>query len=349
MKKKTIFLLITIFSLCAFISPVYAADRTDRSSEYSSCMDIKSSSTCTSSIVAGHNCIWRQRACYVGSATNNGSSSDNKSSDNKSSDNQNKEEKKDTVATPEDNGRVGENFCSEEEVVTALKALGIFIMIAKFAIPMIIIALGTWDLVKAITAGTEDTLKKQITSLIVRAVVGLAVLFAPTIANAILSGLNQYNVISDDINECQNCLLNPLTEGKCAGSDNNKTVDAGDLNYDKSVDAGDLNYNKSADAGDLNYNKSADAGDLNYNKNADAGDLNYNKNAEAGDLNYNKSASGDLNYNKDASAGDLNNNKNVSTGETNNNKNVNVGETQQPSNVVQTGKTTNPTNRVNSN
>ena len=233
-------------------------------------------------------------------------------------------------------GNVGENFCSEEEVVTALKALGVFLMIAKFAIPMIVIALGTWDLVKVITAGTEDSLKKQFISLGVRIIVGLAVLFAPTLANAVLSGLNQYNLISDEINECQNCLLNPLTEGKCADSSGKKNVNADQLTNDKSVDAGDLNYNKSADAGDLNYNK-----------NASADDLNNKKDVNAGDLNYKKDASGNLDYNKNASADDLNHNNNVTTGETNNNKNVNVGETQQPSNTVVTEKTTNPTNVVN--
>ena len=110
---------------------------------------------------------------------------------------------------------VGDNVCGEERVTKALRALGIFILIAKFAIPIIIIVKGTLDLVNTVTKGTSDSLKKEFTSLGFRVVIGLFIMFAPTILKASISGLSYYKVISKEAEACQKCLFDPFGEGNC--------------------------------------------------------------------------------------------------------------------------------------
>ena len=112
---------------------------------------------------------------------------------------------------------IGDNFCSEEKVVKTLKALGNILTIAKLVIPILIIIMGTWDFFKAVTGADESgkTLKKKTTTLLYRIGAGVFIFFIPTLTNAFFNGLVYYKVISDDVNQCQNCLLNPNDPRYC--------------------------------------------------------------------------------------------------------------------------------------
>ena len=228
---------------------------------------------------------------------------------------------------------IGDKFCEEEEVMTALKALGVFIIIAKFAIPMIIIIMGVMDMVKTVNDGTPDSLKTQAKIFGKRVVLGLAIMFGPTIFNAFLSGLNQYQVISDDINQCQNCLLDPFAEGKCSKQGNTNDVDAPPLENDKTASADELNNDKSASADELNDKKSATADDLDNDKTA-SGDLGDQKKSASGDLgDQNKSAKGNLgDQGKNANVGNIGSDQSASTGDIGTDQSADVGHTNNPRN-----------------
>lgn len=172
---------------------------------------------------------------------------------------------------------VGDSFCAEKRTVTALKALGVFIIIARLAVPILIIVFGSKDFISAILNGTTDELKKDAKKLGQRVVVGLFVFFAPTIANAFFNGLNRYKVISDQVNQCQNCLLNPFNEAFCVvGGDatgstdaNKKSVDASKIETTRNsnVDASKIDANTpGVDAGKIDANTpSVDAGKIDAN------------------------------------------------------------------------------------
>lgn len=198
---------------------------------------------------------------------------------------------------------IGDQFCGQEEVVKAIKVIGILIILAKFAVPIIIIFIGTIDLSKVVVSGKEDVIKKQFRTLGWRVVLGLLIMFSPTLINAILSGLAYYQVISEDINRCQNCLLNPLGAGNCqtnaegggntAGA-SDKTVDYTNINTDNpegsNAEAGKLNPNAdTVEAGKLNpNNETVDAGKINPNNSTvTASEINTNKDVNAGDTNSN--------------------------------------------------------------
>ena len=90
-----------------------------------------------------------------------------------------------------------------------------FIILARLAVPILIIIFGSKDFIDAVMTGKTDTLKQDAMKLGWRVIVGLFIFFIPTIANAFLNGLSYYRVISDDINQCQNCLLSPFNENYC--------------------------------------------------------------------------------------------------------------------------------------
>jgi hypothetical protein len=139
---------------------------------------------------------------------------------------------------------VGDKFCGEPRVVQALKALGVIIVIARFLVPIIVIVIGSKDFVSAVLSGESSTLRTSAKKLGLRVVIGLFVFFIPALAHAFLSGLSHYNLISDDINQCQNCLLDPFNEAYCivdgdaAGSTPNRNnVDSQNVDTTRNANA----------------------------------------------------------------------------------------------------------------
>ena len=110
---------------------------------------------------------------------------------------------------------IGDKFCREKNTVNALKSIGRVIMVAKFAIPIIIMIRAIIDFFLAVVEGEPSYLKKKAISLVYRFISGVFIFFIPTLTNAAFNGLSYYNVISDDIDECQSCLLNPTNPDYC--------------------------------------------------------------------------------------------------------------------------------------
>ena len=104
---------------------------------------------------------------------------------------------------------IGQNFCSQEDVINVMRVMGYFIFIAKIAIPFIIILFGTFDMYKAVTGGDEKSMSSSAKKLGIRMLIGFSVFLLPTILHLILSTLNDYEAISDDANICLTCLLKP--------------------------------------------------------------------------------------------------------------------------------------------
>ena len=106
-------------------------------------------------------------------------------------------------------GHIGENFCTQKEVMDALRVTGYFLFIARIFIPFIVIFLGTFDMFKAVTGGDEKSMVTSGKKLGIRALIGLSIFLVPSIIHIVLSTLNDYNAISDEANVCQTCLLKP--------------------------------------------------------------------------------------------------------------------------------------------
>lgn len=91
-------------------------------------------------------------------------------------------------------------FCSKTKALWGL--IGTALTILKIVVPIILVVLGSIDLLKAVTSDDKDMIKKQGLVLGKRALAGIIIFFIPTIIEGILSMLS---ATSDAINQAGDC------------------------------------------------------------------------------------------------------------------------------------------------
>lgn len=108
---------------------------------------------------------------------------------------------------------VAENPCDENSIKTVMRLFGYVLLIARVAVPLIIIGLGTFDLAKSVIDKDEKSLTKQIKQLGIRILAGLIVFFVPNIVAVVFSMSDKLNIIeTGQYKTCADCLLKP---GNC--------------------------------------------------------------------------------------------------------------------------------------
>lgn len=113
---------------------------------------------------------------------------------------------------------VAENPCDENSIKTVMRLFGYVLLIARVAVPLIIIGLGTFDLAKSVIDKDEKSLTKQIKQLGIRILAGLLVFFVPNIVAVVFSMSDKLNIIeTGQYKTCADCLLKP---GNCGVNDN---------------------------------------------------------------------------------------------------------------------------------
>lgn len=105
---------------------------------------------------------------------------------------------------------IGDNVCSETGVLKALRFVGYMITIARYFVPLIIIGWGTLDLYKAVTGGSSDSFTKQIKGLGYRVLIGLFIVFVPTLLHMILSQIDSFATLDGEYRNCEVCVLDPF-------------------------------------------------------------------------------------------------------------------------------------------
>lgn len=103
-----------------------------------------------------------------------------------------------------DDGYVAQNFCSD--IIKTLRLVSISVMIVRICVPIFIIVMGTMDIYNTVSSGKNDDLKKNLTTLGKRMVIGLIVFFIPTIVRLVVNGLGGND---SNYQVCVNCIDNP--------------------------------------------------------------------------------------------------------------------------------------------
>ena len=100
-------------------------------------------------------------------------------------------------------------FCTGVKPV--LQVAGWVLLIFKIIIPLIIVALGAFDLGKAVTAGKDDEIKKSAKSLGMRVLAGILIFLAPSIILWVFGLISGFSDAKDaiDFPTCETCLLTP--------------------------------------------------------------------------------------------------------------------------------------------
>ena len=101
-----------------------------------------------------------------------------------------------------------ENICSNSNVKSAVKIIGIVVAIIRWVAPLIIIVLGIIDFTRVILSDDEKAISKAGGALGRRIIAGIVIFFIPTIMVAILNLLE----VSIDITDsnwigCTRCIL----------------------------------------------------------------------------------------------------------------------------------------------
>lgn len=104
---------------------------------------------------------------------------------------------------------IGDNFCSQPEVMNAMRVLGYFIFIAKIFVPLIIIGFSVFDMYHAVLGGDDKSLSASAKKLGIRILIGISIFLVPSILNIILTATDKYGDIKSDSYVCQTCLLRP--------------------------------------------------------------------------------------------------------------------------------------------
>ena len=103
-----------------------------------------------------------------------------------------------------------EKLCDEDvnpKVIASFRLVGIFVSIIKVVVPIVLIVLGMFDMSKAVLEGKEDSLKKQLISLLKRAIACLLIFFAPSVILGLFHFIDGWDDAKSDYETCLNCLL----------------------------------------------------------------------------------------------------------------------------------------------
>lgn len=117
------------------------------------------------------------------------------------------------ICTFEDEN-VGESFCTEVDILKALKFIGFIIFFLKILVPLIIIMMATFDYYKAVIDDKDDALVRQTKVLIRRILIGIIIFFIPTLLNLSLMFVSGWSDIKTDYDACAKCLLDPISCNK---------------------------------------------------------------------------------------------------------------------------------------
>lgn len=183
--------------------------------EYEDCSIITDPEVCRESKIKGHECIWRQNACFDNTMVDDGTGEtiiandkeDRENQENKNDENKNNQDdvKNDSITDPT---IVGENFCGETSTKRVLSLVGNILIIVKIVVPLLIIIIGSIDLFKAVMGKDEKDLMKSVKSLGLRLLLGIFIFFVPTIVNYVIDLVGEISGGSSN-NQCVTCVLNP--------------------------------------------------------------------------------------------------------------------------------------------
>lgn len=102
------------------------------------------------------------------------------------------------------------NFCAESADIWQI--VGMFLLVFKIVIPLLIIILGMVDLGKAVISSDDKAVSKAAKSLLMRVIAGVVIFFIPTIVSVLFKMVGSFGDVKDQYDICANCLSRPNSE-----------------------------------------------------------------------------------------------------------------------------------------
>lgn len=104
-------------------------------------------------------------------------------------------------------------FCSDS--VSIWYTLGMFLLVFKIVIPVLLIVFGMIDLGKAVISSDDKAVSKAAKSLLNRVIAGICIFFVPTIVSILFKMVGSFGEVKDQFDICANCISNPTNSNKC--------------------------------------------------------------------------------------------------------------------------------------
>ncbi len=92
--------------------------------------------------------------------------------------------------------------------------VGMFLLVFKVAIPLILIIFGMVDLGKAVLSSDDKAVSKAAKSLLNRVIAGVLIFFVPTIVGVLFKMVGSFTAVRDQYDICAACISSPTGE-KC--------------------------------------------------------------------------------------------------------------------------------------
>ena len=104
-------------------------------------------------------------------------------------------------------------FCSDSASIWY--TLGMFLLVFKIVIPVLLIVFGMLDLGKAVISSDDKAVSKAAKSLLNRVIAGICIFFVPTIVSILFKMVGSFGEVKDQFDICANCISNPTNSNKC--------------------------------------------------------------------------------------------------------------------------------------
>lgn len=98
-------------------------------------------------------------------------------------------------------------FCTDAQPV--FYTVGMFLLVFKIVIPLLLIIFGMVDLGKAVISSDDKAVSKAAKSLLNRVIAGVCVFFIPTIVGVVFKMVGSFGEVKDQYDVCAACISNP--------------------------------------------------------------------------------------------------------------------------------------------
>ena len=92
------------------------------------------------------------------------------------------------------------------------QVVGYVLMVFKIVIPVILIIFGMIDLGRSVVSGKDDEIKKNMKSLMIRAIAAIVIFFIPNIVALIMNVVSKFGDVEKDFKVCKICISSPSKE-----------------------------------------------------------------------------------------------------------------------------------------
>lgn len=105
------------------------------------------------------------------------------------------------------------SFCTDAQPV--LYTVGMFLLVFKIVIPVLLIIFGMVDLGKAVISSDDKAVSKAAKSLLNRVIAGVCIFFIPTIVGIVFSMVGSFSEVKGQYDICAGCISNPTNSSVC--------------------------------------------------------------------------------------------------------------------------------------